>query len=350
MTACDSTQDFKGEIIPESKTISSLLNTDKSQTQKAISYLNQILEDGQSSHVYYLRAKYLFEARQYKKANEDILKAIKSSPRDVEYVLLAGQIAFDLENYTTASSYLNLIKSNLKKRPLMLFLLADLSIKVDNLKLANYYLNQISPKDLSAKDQFYYLILKDFCLPNKLSNTYLIRSLDQKMIQDVRLQRLYLANALDFTSKYLYQNQLLKLMNENPNDPHLLRFWARFLNKINQNKMAELTYQKVVSQFEHNDRLFLEIANFYMSHRNYSQAFFYLNKIKPDLDFFLDVPFLKSKCYLYLGDNIHYKSTMDSVRFVMKNDARFYQFKMKHFGISMDSSFAVKDSLLTIRP
>jgi Tfp pilus assembly protein PilF len=155
---------------------------------------------------------------------------------------------------------------------------------------------------------------------------------------------------MDYTSKYLYQNQLLKLINQYPNDPHLLRCWARFLSKINQIKLAELTYQKVTNLFDQNDNLNLEIAKFYMNHRNYSTAMLYLNKIKPDLEVFIDVPFLKSKCYLYLGDEIRYKSMMDSAQLILKNDQRFYQMKMKHFGISVDTNLVAKDSLLTIKP
>jgi hypothetical protein len=76
----------------------------------------------------------------------------------------------------------------------------------------------------------------------------------------------------------------------------------------------------------------------------------YLNKIKPDLEVFIDVPFLKSKCYLYLGDEIRYKSMMDSAQLILKNDQRFYQMKMKHFGISVDTNLVAKDTLLTIKP
>jgi len=228
--------------------------------------------------------------------------------------------------------------------------LAEVSLKLNNYKLANYYLNQIRKNDLSLKDQFYYTILSNLSLVIQIPKVNLINSLDAKSIQDTRLQRIYFENALDYTSKYLYQNQLLKVINEYPNDPHLLRFWARFLSKINQFKMAELNYQKALNLFEQNDNLYLEIGKFYMLQRNYPSALIYLNKIKPDLQSFIDVPFLKSKCYLYLGDNLHYKSMMDSVKLFLKNDNRFYQLKTKHFGISVDSNLVAKDSLLTIRP
>jgi tetratricopeptide (TPR) repeat protein len=114
--------------------------------------------------------------------------------------------------------------------------------------------------------------------------------------------------------------------------------------------MAELAYQKVFNLFEHNDNLYLEIGSFYMHNRNYTSALFYFDKIKPDLESFTDVPFLKSTCYLNLGDKIRYKSMMDSVQLVLKNDQRFYQLKMKFFGISMDTNLVAKDSLLTIKP
>jgi hypothetical protein len=87
-----------------------------------------------------------------------------------------------------------------------------------------------------------------------------------------------------------------------------------------------------------------------MNHRNYSTALLYLNKIKPDLEAFIDVPFLKSKCYLYLGDKIRYKSMMDSAQLILNNDLRFYQLKMKYFGISVDTNLVAKDSLLTLKP
>jgi predicted Zn-dependent protease len=348
--SCESTQDFKGEVIPDPKYIYSLLNSEKGQNLKVISYLSQMIEDGSSPHIYYLRANYLFESRQYKKANVDIQQALKSSPRDFEYVLLAGQIALNLENYTRALNYLNLIKSNEKKQALILFLLAEVSIKLNKVTLATYYLNQIRINELARTDQVYYSVLRNLCAVNKIANPYLINGFDQKSIQDIRLQRYYFENAMDYTSKYLYQNQLLQLINQYPNDPHLLRCWARFLSKINQFKKAELAYQKVANLFESNDSLFLEIGKFYMDHRNYELALLYFNKIKPDLEVFIDVPFLKSKCYLYLEDKIRYKSIMDSAQMVLKNDGRFYQLKMKHFGISVDTNLVAKDSLMTIKP
>jgi predicted Zn-dependent protease len=348
--SCEPTQDFKGEDIPDQKYVSSLLRNEKGQNQKVIGYLNQIIEEGSPAHLYYLRAKYLFESRQYKKANVDIQRSLKLSPRDFDYILLAGQIAFNLEKYTTALNYFNLIKSNEKNQSLIFFFLTEISLKLNHQKLANYYLNQIRKNDLSAKDLYYYTILSNLCLKNEIPKVNLISTLYDKSLQDNRLQRIYFENAMEYTSKYIYQNQLLKVINEYPNDPHLLRFWARFLSKINQFKMAELNYQKALTLFDRNDNINLEIGKFYMVHRNYSTALFYLTKIKPDLEFFIDVPFLKSKCYLYLGDNLHFISIMDSVKLFLKNDNRFYQLKTKHFGISMDSNLVVKDSLLTIRP
>ncbi len=348
--SCEPTQDSQGEDIPDQKFISSLLRNEKSQNQKAIVYLNQIIKEGSPAHLYYLRATYLFESRQYKKANVDIINSLKSTPRDFEYLFLASQIAFNLEKYNSALNYLNLIKSNEKNHSSIFFLLAEVSVKLNNYKLATYYLKQIRKNELSSKDQFYYTILSNLCLTNQIPKVNLANDLDAKKNQDIRLERIYFENAMDYTSKYLYQNQLLKVINDYPNDPHLLRFWARFLSKINQYKLAELNYQKALNQFEQNENLYLEISKFYMLHRNYSTALIYLNKIKPDLEFFIDVPFLKSKCYLYLGDNLHSKSMMDSVKLFLKNDNRFYQLKTKHFGISVDSNLVVKDSLLTIRP
>ena len=348
--SCEPTQDFKGEIIPDQKYFFSLLNSEKRQNQKVISYLSQMIEDGSTPHLYYLRAKYLFESRQYKKANADIQQALKFSPRDFEYVLLAGQIALNLENYTSALNYLNLIKSNEKKHTLVLFLLAEVSIKLNKHALGAYYLNQSQVNELPTTDQVGYSLLRNLCSAIKLPNFDLIKSIDQKSLQDIRIQRFYFENALDYTSKYIYQNQLLQFINQYPNDPHLLRCWARFLSKINQFKKAELTYQKVTNLFEHNDSFYLEVARFYMDHRNYKSALLYLNKIKPDLAVFIDVPFLKSKCYLYLGDKIRYKVLMDSAQLELKNDRTFYLLKMKYFGISVDTNLVVKDSLLTIKP
>jgi predicted Zn-dependent protease len=348
--SCEPSQEFKGEDIPGQIYISSLLRNEKVQNQKTIAYLNQIIEEGSPSHLYYLRAKYLFESRQYKKANPDIQRSLKLSPRDFDYILLAGQIAFNLEKYTTALNYFNLIKSNEKNQPLIFFLLAEVSLKLNHHKLANYYLSQIKKSGLSDKDQYYFTVLSNLCLMNEIPMINLVGNFYNKSIQDNRLQQIYFENAMEYTSKYTYQNQLLKSINEYPNDPHLLRFWARFLSKINQFKLAELNYLKVINLFEHNDYLFLEIGKFYLSHRYYSKALIYFNKIKPDLEFFIDVPFLKSKCYLYLGDNLHAKSMIDSVKLLLKNDNRFYQLKTKHFGISVDSNLVVKDSLLTIRP
>jgi len=350
LISCETTQDFKGEIIPDQKYISKLLNADKGQNKKVVSYLSQIIEDGSSSHLYYLRAKYLVESRQYKKANVDIQISLKSSPNDVDYLLLAGQIALNLEQYTSASNYFNLIKSTVKNQSFILFLLTEVSIKLNEYSLANYYLNQVNVNHLSNNDQLYYSILRSICSNRQISSQLIWNKLDANNLNDVRLQRFFLENGLTYTSKYLYQEQLLQFLNEYPNDPHLVRFWARFLNQINQFQMAELAYKKAIDLFEPTDYLYLEIGSFYMKHRNYTLALFYLNQIKPDIKSFSEVPFLKSKCYLYLGEKIRYKSMMDSIKLIFKNDQRFYQLKMKYFGNLLDSNLTVSDSLLTIKP
>jgi tetratricopeptide (TPR) repeat protein len=344
--SCEPTQDFKGEIIPEQKLISALLSSEKDQNQKSISYLNQLIEEGSPIHWYYLRAQYLFESRQYKKANIDIQHALKFSPSESDYLFLAGQIALNLENYKVALHYLNLIKGDKIKHFPVLFLLAEVSVKLNQFSLATYYLNQIKINDLSSIDRLYYTVLRYLSSINKLPN--LLNSLDQKSMQDVRIQRFYFENANGINSKFLYQNQLLEFINKYPNDPHLLRFWARFLSQIKQFKMAEIAYLKVVKLFEPNEALYFEIGSFYMRNRNYIQALLYFDKIKSDLESFTDVPFLKSKCYLYLGDRNRYQLTMDSVQTIFKNDVRFYQLKRKYFGISMDSNLVAKDSLLTM--
>ena len=344
--SCEPTQDFKGEIIPEQKYISALLTSQKGQNQKAISYLNQLVEEGSPVHWYYLRAQYLFESRQYKKANIDIQHALKSSPSEGDYLFLAGQIALNLENYEVALHYFNLIKENEKKHASVLFLLAEVCVKLNQFSMATHYLNQIKINDLSANDRFYYTVLRYLSSINKIP--YDLNSFDQKSMQDVRIQRFYFENAIGISSKFLYQNQLLEFIKENPNDPHLLRFWARFLSQIKQFKMAEIAYLKVVKLFEPNDALYLEIGSFYMHHRNYNQSILYFDKIKSNVESFTEVPFLKSKCYLYLGDRNRYQSLMDSVQNIFKNDVKFYQLKRKYFGISMDSSLVAKDSLLTM--
>jgi tetratricopeptide (TPR) repeat protein len=348
--SCEPAQDFKGEIIPDKKFINNLLSSEQGQNLQVISYLNQIIDEGSPSHLYYLRAKYLYEIRQYKKANVDIQHSLKLAPRDFDYLLLAGKIALDLENYNLALHYFNLIRSGEKRQSFILFLLAEVSIKIKKNVLAINYLNQISSHELSTKNRLYYSILRQLNSINQDSSINLWNGVDEISLQDVRLQRFYFDHALGNTSKYLYQNQLLKAMNDYPNDPHLIRFWARFLNQINQFKMAELAYQKAANLFEANELLYLEIGIFYMQRRNYSSALNYFEKIKFDKVLFTEVPFLKSKCYLYLGDKIHYKSTLDSFQILLKNDARFYQLKIKYFGVSVDSTFVKNDSLIKIRP
>lgn len=346
LSSCKSAQEDKGEIIPNQSDILSLLNSSNTKSQMVIAYLDPLIEETPSPHLFYLRALSLYQAHQYKEANVDIQKSLRASSRDLDYLLLAGQISIGLENYTIAYNYFNLIKSTHKNLPTVLFSLAELSLKLNNYAFATYYLNQIKLNDLSKKDQLYYTFLNISSING--SSKFKIADIPS-YLNDRRLQIIYFEMGIDQLPNLIYQKQLLASMNQYPHDPQLLRCWARFLNKVGQIKMAEKVYQQVLNRFENNERLFLEIGQFYMKHRNYTSALLYLNKVKPDFNYFIEVPFLRSICYLYLGDKIHSISIIDSAKLVFKSDGRFYQLKKKYLGFSVDSSLQTKDSLLTVK-
>lgn len=345
--SCEPEIKLSGEIIPNKKDILSLLNDDKVKNQQVISYLNGVINNTKSPHLHYLQALYYYNSQQYKKANINIQQSLQSSQSDVDYLFLAGSIAFDLENYSLANNYFKRIKTNNVTKPSLYFAMAEVSLKLNNYKLAIYYLGKIKLNDLSTKDQFYYLVLKNSNV-SFLNDFKLIFESDPRYLNDFRLHRLYLGKNFDYMSKVIYQKQLLSLINQHPNDPHLLRFWARFLSKMGQKKMAELTYQKVFNLFEHNEPLNLEISKFYILNHNFNSALLYLNDIKFGLDGDMEVPILKSYCYLKLGNKNRSKLLLDSAQTVFNGDYRFYQIKKKYFRISLDSSLWNKDSLSTI--
>ncbi|MFY9159532.1 tetratricopeptide repeat protein [Aquirufa ecclesiirivi] len=342
LMSCETNQDSKGEKIPPA---SAFLKGE--DPQRVIQYVSAIIEDKPSSTLYYIRSKAYFTQRKYLLASEDIQRALQIESGDLDFLYLSAQIHFHLEEYTEALKDAKSLEEAGFSAPGLWILLAEIYAQTAQTKMANYYLAKSLKVGLSPTDRAYVYTLRNLSIGDTLSWMKLVRDSSSIYLSETPLARLYFQHQGDRVPMLIYQAQLLSARKKFPHDPHLLRFWARFLAKIRQVPRAEKVYASVLASFPSNDNLFAEIGDFYFKNRDYYKAIAFLDKVSSDSPYASQAMFIKSISWLYLGERLKSLALLDSALQIYPSDMRFRSLKYRLMNRNLDSTRAQTDSLST---
>ncbi|CAM4258230.1 tetratricopeptide repeat protein [Aquirufa beregesia] len=340
--SCETNQDSKGEKIPPA---SAFLKGE--DPQRVIQFVSAIIEDKPSSTLYYVRSKAYFAQRKYLLASEDIQRALQIESGDLDFLFLSAQTHYHLEEYTEALKDAKSLEEAGFSAPGLWILLAEIYAQNGQTKLANYYLAKSLKVGLSPKDRAYVYTLRNLSVGDTLSWMKAVRDSSGIYLSDTPLARLYFQHQGDRVPMLDYQAQLFAARKKFPNDPHLLRFWARFLAKIRQVPRAEKVYASVLASFSSNPSLFAELGNFYFKNRDYYKAVAFFDKIPSDSPYSPEALFTKSICWLYLGERVKSLALLDSAQQLYPSDARFKSLKYRLMNRNLDSAHVQNDSLAT---
>ena len=345
LLSCETNQDSKGEKIPPS---SAFLKGE--DPQRVIQYVSAIIEDKPSSSLYYIRSKAYFTQRKYLKAYEDIQRALQIESGDLDFLFLSAQLHYHLEEYTDALKDAKSLEEAGFSAPGLWILLAEIYAQQKQTKMANYYLAKSLKVGLSPKDRAYVYTLRNLSVGDTLSWMKSVRDSSNIYLSETPLARLYFQHQGVRVPLMIYQAQLLAARKKFPNDPHLLRFWARFLAQIRQVPRAEKVYASVLASFSNNISLFAELGNFYFKNRDYYKAIAFYDKVPNHNSFSSEAMFTKSICWLYLGERLKSIELLDSAQRIYPTDARFKSLRYRLMNRNTDSTRTQSDSLYSETP
>lgn len=333
--SCETTPEKKGDLIPPSKIIQNPINS-----LKTLKYLTGLLEENESSNLYYLRAKTYLELHEYLKADLDINKAIKGNSEDQDYLYLKALISFHLERFDESLEYAKLI-SNSDFDPVALNeLLTQIYLSKNDLRNANYFLAKLDGINGGFKDSLSNVVIHRLVKAENFPLGMDLDKIPKIQQQDPIVIRAYFTHFQPNRSNFAYQDKLLTCLKLYPSDPHLMRFWARFLTSLKQVNRAEKVYLQVEKLFLTHSLIDYEIGDFYFKARNYPKALTYFSQISAKESNYPKSLAMRSVCMLYAGKKMESYALMDSVKkfYAADIDAQQLMHKYGQYGVKEVSS------------
>ena len=304
--SCENQPEKKGDVIPPSSVIKNPINPVKS-----LKYLSALIEEDESPQLYYLRSKAYFDLHEYVKASEDIEKAMKGGSDDVDYLFLSASIKYHLEMYDAALQELKLVSNSDFDAEAINQLFIQIYLAKNEVKKAKFYLSKMNVGNINqSKDLFFHRLMSGDSLR-------IIDELNQSasfIEAPIFVTRFYFQNYRPNKFDVKYQFKLLQVLRKYPSDPHLMRFWARFLFSINQIDRSEKVYTQVEKLLPKNPFLALEIGEFYFRLRNYTKAMDYFSEVLPNTLAYPKALVYKSVCLIYKGDKLRGLQVLDSLK------------------------------------
>jgi tetratricopeptide (TPR) repeat protein len=319
-SSCDSTSEKKGDIIPPFNVLEHPVNA-----QKSIQFLSTLIESDASSNLYFLRAKEYLKVRDYLKAQKDILRALKGGATDTDYVFLSAEIHYHLEMYDLALEDLKLIANTNQDIVAINVLFVQIYLAKNDLRKAKYHFQKLKTLGFEVGQPLVYQLMDQMILNESMNWINDLSMIRQISDQHNFVQQLYFQHTFSFKKAEIYQNELLSTMKKYPSDPHLMRFWAKFLSSMNKVDRAEKVYLQVQNLLPNNSNLTFELGDFYFKSRNYPKALSYYAQIPKTESIFAKALLMKAICLTYVGRRMESLSALDSVRKSYSTDIQVSQ-------------------------
>lgn len=337
--ACENKPGIKGDIIPPQTILKNPINA-----VKTIKYLSALIEEDETNQLYFLRAKAYYDLHDYTSAYKDIEKAIKGGSDDQDYLFLSASIKYQLEWYDLAIEDLKLLSSSDFNAEKLNELYGQIYLSKKDVKKANYFLAKLARESYRNTRN---LILNRICKGDSLNVLIELNNSPALSEESTFLTRFYFENYRPSKLDVAYQYKLLKILKKYPSDPHLMRFWARYLFSIHQIDRAEKVYFQVEKLLPNNPLLAVEIGEFYFKLRNYKKALDYFSKVPRNTPSYSKALVFKSICWVYKGDKLSGLQTLDSLKKFYPNEKYLFKLFDRYTNHRFDSLARQTDSLRT---
>jgi len=335
--SCDNKPENKGDIIPPYSVLKNPINT-----SKTLEYLTALIEENESNQLYYLRAKVFFELHEYTKAYKDIQKAIKGGSDDLDFIFLSALIKYHLEWYDDALQDLTLFSTSNFNSDLVNQLLVQIYLAKNDFKKANYFLSKMNVKNSQKRED---ILLSKICFGDINSVLVELNSLPSFTEESIFLTRFYFQNYKPNKLDYNYQYKLLEVLKLHPSDPHLMRFWARFLSSVKKIERAEKVYLQVEKMFPKNPIFPAEIGEFYFNLKKYIKARDYFTKVPRNSSSHPKALFYKSVILIYYAEKEQGLKVLDSLKILYPNEIYLLNIFGRYTKNQLPSNYKKADSL-----
>ncbi len=251
LASCQSSPDSKGEKIPDRQAIAT-----GQQAEKNIQFLTLQIEDQPSANLYYLRAKNYVSLHAYGLADQDIEKALRDNPGEPGYLALSAVIKQKIEDYSTSIDRAKLVEITDLNSPQNALLLVQNYFATKQMSLGRYYLKKIDPTLLPSSDKAVLKAVKDYSVSDS-ARIYTL--MNTKPADESPLVYIFYEHALHEVASLRYQQLILASLKKYPMDPYFMRYWARFLVKMEKYSQAASVYNQVLKVYPRTKSLAAEL-------------------------------------------------------------------------------------------
>lgn len=250
--SCQSSPDSKGENIPTKQAISL-----GQQAEKNIQFLTLQLDDQPSANLYFLRAKNYAALHAYGLADQDLEKALRVNPGEPTYLALSAIIKQKVEDYATSIERAKLVEITDLNSARNNLLLVQNYFATKQMSLGRFYLKKIDASLLPVFDKPILKAVKDYSITD---SARLYTLMDEKPSDESPLVYLYYDYALERLPSLRYQELILASLKKYPLDPLFMRYWARFLVKMEKYAQAASVYKQVLQVYPRTKSLAAELV------------------------------------------------------------------------------------------
>jgi tetratricopeptide (TPR) repeat protein len=240
-SSCQSSQDSKGENIPDRRAFQLGQNAEKN-----VQFLTLQIEDQPSANLYFLRAKNYVVLHAYGLADQDLERALRDNPGEPAYLALSAKVKQLVEDYTTSIDRAKLVEATDYSSPKNNLLLAQNYLASNQMSLARFYIKQLDASSFSPTDRITLKAVKDYAVSD---SSRLFELMETKPKDDSPLVYIYYSEGLGVLPSLRYQKEILASLKAYPLDPYFMRFWARFLVRMKKYDQAASVYKQVLKVF-----------------------------------------------------------------------------------------------------
>jgi tetratricopeptide (TPR) repeat protein len=193
----------------------------------------------------------------YGLADQDIEKALRDNPGEPAYLSLSAIIKQKVEDYATSIDRAKLVEiTNLNSARNNLLLVQNY-FATKQMSLGRYYLKKIDATLLPSSDKTLLKAVKDYSVSD---SARLYTLMDTKPADESPLVYIYYEQALQEESSLRYQQLILASLKKYPMDPYFMRYWARFLVKMEKYAQAASVYKQVLKVYPRTKSLAAELV------------------------------------------------------------------------------------------
>lgn len=268
--------------------------------EQQLAYLDELIDDDENSHAYFLKAKLYRDHDEYSKALVEVQKAIKLEPNFPNYYFLQGQIFYKQKSWKKALDVISKAEKLGMKQIELYELLAKIHTELQHITDAEQYINRISQLDPDNYNLNFLRAINSYYVSDTL---YAVRRFELAIKDSLNIEECLYYLAKIHVARKQYDQAIIKIDKvinrlENPIELYLLK--AKMIEQQGFVDSAFVLYKEAWTLDTLHQGLNQQLAKLVYQKKYYDSTLYYIEKLKNDSSF--DNHLLRADAYFGLRD------------------------------------------------